>query len=232
MNPHNPAIVPRARDSADVSRQSKPPGKALIAAGIFLVLLVVVLGWALFAPRVLVDRHKPQLDRKAMADVQQALWQAAKDEAGKRRIRAIGKKSGRAFWNECFKTGVLDPELKTKLICLNSAAGDTRADDVQFEEPYRGLLIQNCSYTSPMGEEFGAVIDMKGPRRTVVFTFNSRNWNSYPDLGVLCAWSDGSDPDWLTFEKAQAEYGITQEEWDDPAGRLFGRKDPFRYTLE
>ena len=76
------------------------------------------------------------------------------------------------------------------------------------------------------------VLTRTGSDRCVILTFNSRNWQNYPDLGVIVLWSDGDIAEWLTFEEARQEWGITRAEWEDPAGQLFGRKAPFQFTYD
>lgn len=71
-----------------------------------------------------------------------------------------------------------------------------------------------------------------GEERCILLTFNARNWNNYPEEGVIVLWSDGVVGEWLTFDEASENYGITAEEWADPAGKLFGKKAPFQHTYE
>jgi hypothetical protein len=90
---------------------------------------------------------------------------------------------------------------------------------------------ENCSYTAPRANELLRVMQFSGRDRCVLVTFNSRNWGNYDMHGVVASWSDGQIG-WLTFEQARDEWGITQEEWADPAGKLFGKKAPFQHTFE
>ncbi|CAG1769222.1 hypothetical protein BAC2_00146 [uncultured bacterium] len=121
--------------------------------------------------------------------------------------------------------------LLRKIVCMGSVAGDSSAESNFIEDPNGELLPSNCSYTSPKASELSAVLKRRGGNRVVLITFDSRNWRSYPDKGVLCAWSDG-ECEWLTLEQAQTEYGIAQSQWNDPANELFGKKHPFEYTHE
>jgi hypothetical protein len=90
--------------------------------------------------------------------------------------------------------------------------------------------VDTCSYTSPMGGEIGKV--MMGRESVVTITWNAQNWRNAEGKKVPVFWSDDDQAQWLTFEEAQSRFGITAEEWADPAGKLFGKKAPFQHTYE
>lgn len=45
-------------------------------------------------------------------------------------------------------------------------------------------------------------------------------------------WTDGDAPLWMSFDDAERDWGVTRAEWEDPAGRLYGKKAPFKFTCE
>ena len=75
-------------------------------------------------------------------------------------------------------------------------------------------------------------VPARGKHKAVVFSFNTRNWNNYPDAGVLVLFSETDVPEYVTPETLK-DYGweISPEEWQNPSP-LFGLKRPFDGTWE
>jgi hypothetical protein len=155
---------------------------------------------------------------------------ATADPASKSRFASpeYADKSGREFFEACFRTGILGPEDLGTVVCLGGA--DSPADRAGIGRGFE-LPAGSCSYTAPKMGELRKL--MNGKERTVLFTFNSANWGSYDSIGygALVAWSDGA-VEYLTLETAAERYEITEAEWADPGQHLFGRKAPFKHTFE
>jgi hypothetical protein len=213
-------------------RQSNPLKVVLIVVGVVVGVLFLggmLVGILAVATLPKLVAAKAELDQKNAHELLFALQDATVDNKKKRAFNSMQDKSGLDFWNECFKQDVIDRRLLSKVVSLGSAAGDLPAKPQEFDA--RGLQANNCSFTSPRGRDVPLVLNLRGSKRAVVLTFDSRNWNNFRDKGVLVVWSEGN-PEWLTFENARSQYGITQAEWDDPVGQLFGKKAPFQYTHE
>ena len=199
----------------------------MVVIGI-LGLLVGILAVAVL-PKLL--SAKADLEKKQMGELVQALQQATIDSKNKTKLKDMKEKAGRAFWSDCFKFNVLDKELIKKVVSLGSEAGDTGADSSVFEDGGKGLDTTNCSYTSPKGQELIQVMNLKGSKKVVMITFDTRNWNSYKDKGVLCAWSEGDAPDYMDQAMAEQGYQINKTDWENPR-TVLGQKKPFEKTFE
>ncbi len=161
-----------------------------------------------------IEKLEPSVPRK---DVERRIWVL-------RRVKF--KNTGKRF-----KFNVLDKELIKKVVSLGSEAGDTGADSSVFEDGGKGLDTTNCSYTSPKGQELIQVMNLKGSKKVVMITFDTRNWNSYKDKGVLCAWSEGDAPDYMDQAMAEQGYQINKTDWENPR-TVLGQKKPFEKTFE
>lgn len=200
----------------------------LIAALVVLFLFVPRI-WRLDGPKAAAS-----LDYRNANDLSKVLRSnaASPDRSRKFNQPKFADAKGRLFWQEALRAGLLKDEhleVLTKLVSLNSKT-DVRgeaADSIQSSSWQ--LPSESCSYTGPRMADFLRVL--KEPRLVLV-TFNARNWNNYPMHGVLVIWSDRVEPEWLSFGQANADWGITAEEWADPAGKLFGKKAPFQHTYE
>lgn len=199
----------------------------MVVIGI-LGLLVGILAVAVL-PKLLAA--KADLEKKQMGELKQALEQATIENKNKAKLKEMKEKAGRAFWNDCFKFGIIEKEMIKKIVCMGSEAGDTSADSSVFEEGQKGLELGNCSYTSPKGIECTTVMNLKGSKKCVLITFDSRNWNSYKDKGVLCAWSEG-ETDYIDQAGAELTYKIDKASWDKPETQVIGQKKPFDKTHE
>ena len=141
---------------------------------------------------------------------------------------------GRSLYEHAFRSHVFVGSHPSKLVSFRSGV-DTESKPDWIDNPEKNLPPELCSYTAPRAGELADVLNSK--ERFVVISFNSRNWNNYPDRGVLCAWTHFrpgtiAEVSYMTFEDASQDWGITQAEWDDPAGKLFGKKAPFQHTYE
>lgn len=121
------------------------------------------------------------------------------------------------------QTHGLFSESQTQALAFNLTYEEQFNSDEAFQQ-------NQCFYTFPDLRWYSDP-DNGAKRRFVVMCFNSRNWDSCPEFGVLAAWSDG-ETGFFTFKEANERYGISRDEWDDPARKLFGKKPPFHRTYE
>jgi hypothetical protein len=196
------------------------------------LLIVGVLGlgllYVLTVPKI--SHTKDKLERKQTADVMMGLQEMAANRNLQSKLHDLGDVRGEKFYEAAFKAKLLDEYLTDKLVSRNSESDATADRDwITTNKP---MPPNSCSYTAPRADMLLEVLMMKGDERCVVFCFNSRNWHNYPDHGVLVHFSDGDVAEYMTFEDAHENWGITEEEWEDPAGKLFGKKPPFHHTYE
>ncbi|MCC7510406.1 MAG: hypothetical protein IT464_13680 [Planctomycetes bacterium] len=219
-----------------------PPQKQGMSGGKIALIIVGVVFAVLFLGGLLVgvlavatvpkiNAAKNKLELKQLGDLETGLRNIAVDNAKKMSLKnpTLADASGRDFYERAFKKKLLDDGLVNKICSLNSS--DSPADK-SFIDGGGSLPSTSCSYTAPRGGELLSLMIRKGSKRTVLITFNSRNWNNYANDGVPVVWSDGETPVFMTFDEAQRDWGITRAEWDDPAGKLFGKKAPFDHTYE
>jgi hypothetical protein len=198
---------------------------------VVVVLLTVALGVGSVVTFSYICVYSVDLDQRYMSLVGAELNRTISDPQAKKRIALMKDHAGCQFWADCFEHGLLDPELARRLVSHSPKTGDFPAEALSLREPGVRLSSEHCSYTAPKASELLRVLSMRGSNRVVMFTYNSRNWRNN-DKGVLCVWSDSEGAERLTFDEASSRYGITLEEWDDPAGKLFGKKTPFQHTYE
>jgi hypothetical protein len=171
------------------------------------------------------------LEVKQLGDLRWALDEIAADKAKHGKLKHAPNRGGLSFYDFSLKNKLLESDVLGKIVSLTGP--DAKAEStVADHESGIPLADNNCSYTAPRADELLAVLKTSGAERTVIITFNARNWDNYPEHGVVVLWSDSSKGEWLTFEEARDEWGITEEEWADPAGKLFGKKAPFQHTYE
>lgn len=239
--PHGGPVPPRPeapdfmaayeREKQASRERERPLRYALYGCGsILLVLLLFILLGAFYVPGH--RNSKRELEQRQMGDIAYALRDIGKIQGMEGRLKRapLAEARGTNFWLAGLQKHVIEIDILGKLISLNSP-GDARAD-IAFLEDSTLWKPENCSYTAPMGAELAELLKRKGEQRCVLVTFNARNWENYQEFGVLVLWSDGEKGEWLTFDQAAADWGITAEEWADPAGKLFGIKPPFQHTYE
>ncbi|MCC6575301.1 MAG: hypothetical protein IT462_16115 [Planctomycetes bacterium] len=172
------------------------------------------------------------METKQMGDLMEALEAAAHDPKKSKAFhpppnKLIRETRGRQFWQVCFVRGALEPEYLRKIVSLADKDGTPIDPDV-FEREGE-LAPQNCSYTGP--SFWGFDTGLKSLReRVVLFCFDSRNWNNYPEKGVLCAWLDGV-VDFIDAARAEREFGIKKEVFAQPE-LVIGKLPPFHRTFE
>lgn len=198
----------------------------MVVIGI-LGLLVGILAVAVL-PRLKEARRNSEVIN--LGKVTQVLELNANSGKNKSKIRNLGDASGRAFWNGMFRMGVLEHEYLDKIVSLDSKE-DSAVDTSAFENNGPGLTSTNCSYTSPKAGAYAEVANMKGSKRTVMFTYDTRNWQNYGDKGVIVQFSGAGTPEFLDLATAETEFGIAAGDWSRPAG-LLGIKKPFDHTFE
>lgn len=201
--------------------------EAASAVALVTALLLVITGVAkaqMFASSSL-------LDQKNVGELKMSLEMSSIEVQNKKKFKAMKEIAGRAFWSECIKQKVLDAELMGKLASLGSACGDMPSDGKWLDEENGKLEQRSCSFTSPKAEQLSAVLNLKGSKRTVICSFDSRNWNNYGKKGVLVAWSEG-DADFLTENDLVEVWKHPAENWKDPAGKIIGQLKPFDRTFQ
>ena len=198
-----------------------------------LMVVIAILGLLVSVLAFAVTRHftkaNADLDKVNMSKLYSALQQTGMDASFNKRFndKANKDKHGREFFEACFRYGVFDGSEVDSIVSLGGGDSPAERSDVG---PKLELDESSCSFTAPKMGELRHLLQSK--ERTVVLTFNSRNWGNYDSIGygALVAWSDG-EVEYLTAEDAAAEYNITAEEWADPSD-LFGKKKPFLNTHE
>jgi hypothetical protein len=219
------APVPEAK-----SRSSCACGKSAICWSVFiLACIAVVVGVCYFAGKPYdMGSNFAALESKQVSDLRAGLNKALKRPRFEQVAREHATASGHECWSVLLGQGVLDEALMTRLVSIQSET-DSKADKLWIEEG-GSLPSDACSLTAPKLGDLKGLID--GREHCVIATFNARNWNNYPDDGVIVIWADRNDAEWLTLDVANEQYGITAEDWADPAGKLFGKKAPFQFTHE
>lgn len=194
------------------------------------VVLALILAFAL-APGYQLSIHK--LEVKQLGDLQAALMEVAHDPTRTAQLQdeAVRDLRGAAFYEAILKRRVIEDRYLSKLVSLRTVT-DTYAGKSWIEDSAGRMPADTCSYTGPVAGTLAELLARKGEVRVVLITFNSRNWNNYPDHGVIILWTDAAQAEFLPFEYFEEHYGITADEWADPAGKLFGKKAPFQFTYE
>ncbi len=216
-------------------KQGMSGGKiALIIGGVIFALLFLgglLVGVLAVAAIPKLTDAKSKLELKQLGDLKAGMQQISVDGAKLNKLKGkdLSSAAGRDFYEAAFKAKLLDDRLLNRMCTLNGT--DTPADP-GFLSSDGSLPATSCSYTAPRGGELLSVMSRRAHMRTVLITFNSRNWNNYPNDGVPVVWSNADAPAFMTFEEAENDWGITRAEWDDPAGKLFGKKAPFDHTYE
>lgn len=171
------------------------------------------------------------LDLSNLEDLKQSLEQSTIEVNNKKKFKAMKEIAGRAFWSECLRQKVIDAHMAGKLASLGSEAGDLPSDGKWLDEENGKLDQRHCSYTSPKADQLIPVINLKGSKRCVLVSFDSRNWNNYGKKGVLVMWSEG-DAEFLTEAALVEVWKHPAENWKDPAGKIIGQLRPFDRTFQ
>jgi len=199
-----------------------------------LMVVIAILGLLVSVLAVAVGRHftkaNADLDKVNMNKLYGAMQEVVTNPSARSRFNRPenADKSGREFFEACFRGGIMGSEQLGTVVSLGGP--DAAMDRADFGADFT-LPANSCSFTSPkMGKLREA---MNAKERTVLFTFNSDNWNNYDSIsyGALVAWSDG-EVTYITYDDAAERYEITEDEWSDPKQHLFGKKAPFKHTLE
>lgn len=175
-----------------------------------------------------------EMDKIQMKDCFDELTRAFIDEGNKKRMRleSIQEKKGHEFWEAMFRHKILGRDVLRRLV--SKGGTDAAADSRWLDEEHGRLPIDACSWTAPRVRNYFQVLSARGKEKSVVFTFNSRNWNNYPDQGALVMWSGGEAevPEYVTPELLK-DWGwdISPEDWGNPT-TLFGAKMPFDGTWD
>ena len=201
----------------------------MVVIGI-LGLLVGILAVAVI-PKLTEAKNK--LEVKQVGDLMAGFQNLAADDSKKKLLRHKDVKDtkGEKCDEAAFKKKLFDDGLISKIVSLNSKT-DAKADKVWIEEGGE-MPANSCSYTAPAASKVLSVMSMKGNKRTIFLTFNSRNWSNYPDAGAIVQWSDGDTAEYMTKETATDDpFNLDGETWDNNPSEIIGEKKPFDNTFE
>jgi hypothetical protein len=151
------------------------------------------------------------------------------DDARKKRLRdpKLKDKSGAAGFGAAVQAGVYDDSILKFLVIPGT--GDDPADAAEVKSS-GSLTTANCSFCGPKLTELLVVMSSKESKRCVVLCPNSKHWAKFGEA-VPILFSD-SDRATLTTRADLSLYDITEADWADPAGKLFGKKAPFDKVYE
>ena len=140
---------------------------------------------------------------------------------------------GRALCEQLIRAGHLDPE--PMLTVTDPGAGSGPKSRAALTE----FVLKPDQFPLAVTELREILRQDEGERLLAVY--NARHWNHAEEHGVLTIWVvykgnasivPSVSARWLTFEQASKEWAITEEEWNNPAEKLFGKKAPFEFTHE
>lgn len=141
-------------------------------------------------------------------------------------MRELG---GRTFFEKAIEQNILGIDVLPLLVAEYSSDRAPLADEFAALPL---LADVHCSYATPKAKDLLRALNSKGSNRCVVIAPNARNWRNFEDRGVPVFWSDDDSAVWLTADDARRQFGITQGEWNDPAGQVLGKKAPFQHLAE
>lgn len=137
---------------------------------------------------------------------------------------AARNRQGLEFFNYLLEREILSQSEKKNFYVTSEEAGKGG-----------GKTITEVAFATPKLGKLMKVLSRQGAKTVVVFCLNAKHWNAFGELGVLLSFSEpvnGRFAAFLTADVAEGEYGITADEWADPAGKLFGKKAPFQFVGE
>lgn len=176
--------------------------------------------------------YKPdrQLVEEDMIAIYEHFIRVAADAERRKKLAEMRAESwaGAKFFAEGVRQEVFDREI-VPLLAIPGGP-DHKADPDRVAESGE-MPVERCSYCSPPVNQFIYCLKLKGSRRGVVLCPNARNWVLFEGLVPMIV-SDTQEVQWLTWEDFSIDFGITSEDWADPAGKLFGKKAPFQFTYE
>ena len=190
----------------------------------FVVLGGVLVGVLAVAVVPKLEAAKKELELPQVKDQVAVLHQIETNQIRKRKLQSLNDTKGQELWAKMIEKKIVPQEIMMKLVSYGSKTE-------QRPTALGSHIESNCSYTLPKADMLREVMSSSGSKRCVFITFNSRNWNNY-DGEVVVMWSDSRAPEFLTFEYFRDNWNITEGEWADPAGKLFGIKAPFQHTYE
>lgn len=173
-----------------------------------------------------------EMDKIQMKDCYDELVRATIDESARKKLKYehIAEKKGHEFWEAMFRHKILGREVLRRLV--SKGGSDTASESNWIDEESGRLAIDSCSWTAPRARNLFEVLGTRGKDKAVAFSFNARNWNNYPDAGVLVLFAENEVPEYVTPETLKGfGWEVTPEEWQNPSS-LFGQKRPFDGTWE
>lgn len=135
---------------------------------------------------------------------------------------------GAALLGEAIKKEVFSEDLCKWLVI---PGGKDKAADGAAVKSSGTLPGDNCSFCVPKGAELLSVRKGDGKNLKVLICPNSRNWAFFGDK-IPMFFNVGAEPVIVTYAHMKRDFDITEDEWKDPAGKLFGKKAPFDKVYE
>ena len=201
----------------------------MVVIGI-LGLLVGILAVAVI-PKLTEAQNK--LEIKQVGDIMSGFQNIAADGTKRAKLskdKKVKDTKGAKFYEAAFKYGILDESLISKVVGLNST--DVKAG-TEWLEGDAEMPANSVSYTAPKASKLMEVMKMKGKQRTIILTFNSRNWANYGDKGVIVQWSDNQTAEYLTIDQAVEDpWNLDEKAWNENPQEIIGEKAPFDHTYE
>ena len=207
----------------------RAPRPFIVFGALFMFVCLGVMALAIYSTHRSNDRNsKHNLEQKQLSDVSAGLAEALANPKFKKFQRQHPDAAGEEFWTLAVREQLFEDRMLGKLTSLNSTDVKPEHDFIEGVEPKHPW----CSFTAPRTSDLQELVKRKADDRVVLVTFNARNWTSYGNKGVVVLWSDLEVTEFISAEAAEERFGITAEEWADPAGKLFGKKAPFQCTYE
>jgi hypothetical protein len=175
-------------------------------------------------------RPNRRIIEEDMLAIVEHFWGMMADPARKKVLASIRRETwaGAMLFGKGVQNGMFDRELVLLLAMpggLDSKAAPDKVVDVG-EVP-----AECCSYCTPPANSLLLSFGCRGRDRRVVLCPDSDHWLLFSGE-VPLFFSDAEEVQWTAWQDLEEDYGITAEEWADPAGKLFGKKAPFQFTYE